>query len=700
MSGFNRCRLPIRNQPLIAGLCAGVLLAWSGFAQPAMRIAINNQSGKPDSEVFLNFAGGASDQSSFAVTYNGGTVVPYTLEGGSKTQGIPLNTVHTDGATGLPTFNVGYWNSGRLWFSYDRSLDFSQGAPTPTGVSSTNFNTRYQFIEPTINNAPTGNGSEIWVDETDLQWFSIPLQIQINTGPNVKASGVSNNNQTASDTQTMMAAIGSAVPADYVNPANHQTVPYANLYLPYTGANPGLNFPPTLPYIGIVRGVDGTAGNVSAGGYTFPNPYHDWSQYLSALSPGGSLNNGTLITQLADNFVGVSQSGALVSGNGYQPQCYDMKVTSDASTGVVTIMGNTYSGQLNTSVFPAVCSGSAYIQNLRMTTTFAQLNDQTVGVYQNVTPFNWTSSTSITAISAPTGAQSGFGNAGNNDLLGRIMGDFLAGLSAGYPGSLFGQKNPSQIWWQNPAQAFAKAQPGHPERYNTYAAAIAPYTTAYGFAYADRFGNNLLNFVNGSGASIPANQNGYLLVTLYPDTPTALPGSPTVSSISPNQGPTAGGTSVTITGTNFSGASAATVGGNSCSNFIAVDATHVSCTTPPGTLGAASVQVINSVGSNIANKLFTYTGINPAPDYNVPTISGGTQLKLHRGEYLKVFLNEQAVPFKKVLWSTKGGGHSNCVVRGVARQSFVKTTGRGAGTCTVTATVDGIISAPLIINVR
>jgi hypothetical protein len=707
MLGPDSRRLIQSKHPVISGLCMAILIVWAGSAQSAMKIAINNLSGKPNSAVFLNFAGGSSDQSTFAATFNGGTVVPYTLEGGSSTQGIPLNTVQTDVATGLPTFNVGYWNSGRLWFSYDRSLDFSQGAPTPTGVSSTNFNTRYQFIEPTINNAPSpGTGSEIWVDETALQWFSIPLQIQINTGPGIKAQGVTNNNQTASDTQTMMAAIGSAVPANYPDPATSQTVPYANLYLPYTGAKPGLNFPSTLPNTSIVRGVDGTAGNVSAGGYTFQNPYHNWTQYLTALSSGGGLNNGSLVIQLADNFVGVSQNGALIAGNGYQPQCYDMKVIVNSGTNTVKISGNTYTGQLNTSTFPASCSGSLYIQNLQMTTTFDLLNDQTVGVYQNVTPFNWTSSTTITAVSAPNGAQSGQGgpnnmaNAGNNDLLGRIMGDFLAGLSTGYPGSLFGRQNPSQIWWQNPGQAFAKAQPGHPERYNTYAASIAPYTTAYGFAYADRFGNNLLNFVNGSGASSTANQNGYLLVTIYPDAPTVIPGTPTVTSISPNQGPAAGGTPVIITGTNFSGATGASIGGNGCSNFTAVDATHVTCITPPGPLGSASVQVINAIGGNLANNLYSYTGINPAPDHNIPTIDGGTHLKLHRGEYLKVFLNQQPVAFKKVQWTTKGGGHARCVIRGISRQFFVKTTGRGAGTCSVTATVDGITSEPLVINIR
>ena len=42
---------------------------------------------------------------------------------------------------------------------------------------------------------------------------------------------------------------------------------------------------------------------------------------------------------------------------------------------------------------------------------------------------------------------------------------------------------------------------------------------------------------------------------------TYVAGPPTVTSVSPNSGPAAGGTSVTITGTNFTGATAVTFGG-------------------------------------------------------------------------------------------------------------------------------------------
>lgn len=81
---------------------------------------------------------------------------------------------------------------------------------------------------------------------------------------------------------------------------------------------------------------------------------------------------------------------------------------------------------------------------------------------------------------------------------------------------------------------------------------------------------------------------------------------PTVTNISPASGSTAGATSVTLTGTNFTGATGVTVGGVACTNLAVVSATSITCSTPAGTAGTASVLVTTSVGTNVANTLFTY----------------------------------------------------------------------------------------------
>ena len=57
---------------------------------------------------------------------------------------------------------------------------------------------------------------------------------------------------------------------------------------------------------------------------------------------------------------------------------------------------------------------------------------------------------------------------------------------------------------------------------------------------------------------------------------------PTVSSVSPNNGPTAGGTAVTITGTNFATGATVTFGATAATNVVVVSSTTITATTPAG----------------------------------------------------------------------------------------------------------------------
>ena len=51
---------------------------------------------------------------------------------------------------------------------------------------------------------------------------------------------------------------------------------------------------------------------------------------------------------------------------------------------------------------------------------------------------------------------------------------------------------------------------------------------------------------------------------------------------SPNSGPTAGGTAVTITGTNFAAGATVTFGGTAATNVVVVSSTSITATTPAG----------------------------------------------------------------------------------------------------------------------
>ncbi len=68
-------------------------------------------------------------------------------------------------------------------------------------------------------------------------------------------------------------------------------------------------------------------------------------------------------------------------------------------------------------------------------------------------------------------------------------------------------------------------------------------------------------------------------------TPTPVPGAPSVSSIAPKSGPSAGGTAVTIGGANFVTGATAKIGGVTATGVTVTDSAHIAATVPALTAG-------------------------------------------------------------------------------------------------------------------
>ncbi|GAA2642407.1 hypothetical protein GCM10010399_90420 [Dactylosporangium fulvum] len=85
---------------------------------------------------------------------------------------------------------------------------------------------------------------------------------------------------------------------------------------------------------------------------------------------------------------------------------------------------------------------------------------------------------------------------------------------------------------------------------------------------------------------------------------------PVVNNVLPNNGPAAGGTVVTISGTDLDDATKITFGGTEGTNLTPVSATSVKVTTPAGTPGTAPVVVTTAGGPSNSNVTFAY---NAAP---------------------------------------------------------------------------------------
>jgi hypothetical protein len=106
------------------------------------------------------------------------------------------------------------------------------------------------------------------------------------------------------------------------------------------------------------------------------------------------------------------------------------------------------------------------------------------------------------------------------------------------------------------------------------------------------------------------------------------PGAPTVTGITPGSGATSGGTNVTITGTNFTGATAVTFGGAAATSVVVINSTTITATTPAHAAARVDVVVTAPSGIGIGTGLFTYnstaditvTGVLP----NTGPTTGGT----------------------------------------------------------------------------
>ncbi|MFD5895349.1 MULTISPECIES: IPT/TIG domain-containing protein [unclassified Streptomyces] len=106
---------------------------------------------------------------------------------------------------------------------------------------------------------------------------------------------------------------------------------------------------------------------------------------------------------------------------------------------------------------------------------------------------------------------------------------------------------------------------------------------------------------------------------------------PTISTINPSQGPTTGGTTVTLTGTGMTGSTAVRFASTNATSFIVNSATQITAVSPPRAAGAAAVIVVHPTG-NSNSVTFTYvvltvpvvTSVAPSSG---PT-SGGTSVTL------------------------------------------------------------------------
>ena len=159
----------------------------------------------------------------------------------------------------------------------------------------------------------------------------------------------------------------------------------------------------------------------------------------------------------------------------------------------------------------------------------------------------------------------------------------------------------------------------------------------------------------------------------------AVIGGPTVTSLSPSSGPTAGGNTVTITGTNLLSASAVKFGGTAATSFTVVSSTKITAKAPAQAAGKVDVTVTGADGTSDSGAAGT------GNDYYYTTRYEETAPRLAYSGTWQTITNASA----------SGGSYKQTIATGAyvvipfsgTRLYWVATTGPGMGDASVR--VDG-----------
>lgn len=160
--------------------------------------------------------------------------------------------------------------------------------------------------------------------------------------------------------------------------------------------------------------------------------------------------------------------------------------------------------------------------------------------------------------------------------------------------------------------------------------ASAPAGLDPAFSAFDAFGNQLytvLSATNVQPSACSVGNTTYCAYRTYLELDPAFVPAPRVTSISIATGPAAGGTSVTIAGSGFTGASGVDFGATAAATFTVNNDTSITAVAPAATAGTVDVTVTTAGGTSaaIAEDQFTFVGVPSvsAIDPNSGAVTGG-----------------------------------------------------------------------------
>ncbi|MFJ1269513.1 IPT/TIG domain-containing protein, partial [Legionella lytica] len=208
-------------------------------------------------------------------------------------------------------------------------------------------------------------------------------------------------------------------------------------------------------------------------------------------------------------------------------------------------------------------------------------------------------------------------------------------------------------------------------------------------------GSLVKNVVISNSAGSATLTSGYTYVAI----------APTITNVNPTSGPMAGGTSITITGTNFTPTTTVSVGGVSATSVVVANATTLTALTPAYVSGSLTKDITINNGNSNATLSSSFTYIAPAPTLvsiapTSGTTGGGTSITLNGTGFTPgttVTIGSVAATNVSVVNSTTLTATTPAYVSGALVQSV--SVNNGVGTASLLNAFTYIASAPTITSI-